>query len=180
MSNTHQLSDSHSTQNHIAELEALQPGFEAAWEELSQTLTKFGGKAVVSGAETLEMLELLNERAEMEQPRSVRVQAMEAGQGRRNALMCWARSLGTEKMISGYALSVDGVWRQHSWARDERGIIETTEVRVAYFGAERSFEECARMLADEINPLDAPQDFQQTDFWRNVTEVLIEGSSQGN
>lgn len=38
----------------------------------------------------------------------------------------------------GYALSIDGMWRQHSWmmlrgARSVK-IIETTEKRVAYFG----------------------------------------------
>lgn len=39
-------------------------------------------------------------------------------------------------IATGYALSVDGAWRQHSWnLDDEKGTpIETTEPRVAYFG----------------------------------------------
>jgi hypothetical protein len=35
---------------------------------------------------------------------------------------------------TGYALSGDGLWRQHSWGVTRRGIIETTERRSKYFG----------------------------------------------
>lgn len=36
----------------------------------------------------------------------------------------------------GYALSVDGLWRPHSWALDvkRKQIVETTEKRLIYFG----------------------------------------------
>lgn len=41
-------------------------------------------------------------------------------------------------MCTGYALSEDGMWRQHSWCIDVHArttkIIETTEPRVMYFG----------------------------------------------
>jgi len=56
------------------------------------------------------------------------------------------------KIMTGYALSKDGVWRQHSWCIDTGAstysIIETTQRRVAYYGfimtdaeAERFYEE---------------------------------------
>lgn len=36
---------------------------------------------------------------------------------------------------TGYALSADGLWRSHSWARSSAGqLVETTEVREMYFG----------------------------------------------
>ena len=35
---------------------------------------------------------------------------------------------------TGYALSVDGLWRQHSWGVARDLIIESTEARVKYFG----------------------------------------------
>lgn len=35
---------------------------------------------------------------------------------------------------TGYALSADGLWRQHSWGVQRRGILETTSARCAYFG----------------------------------------------
>jgi len=39
------------------------------------------------------------------------------------------------KIVTGWALSKDGLWRQHSWVRDMNDtIIETTMVREKYFG----------------------------------------------
>jgi hypothetical protein len=35
---------------------------------------------------------------------------------------------------TGYALSNDGLWRQHSWGVRREGIFETTEDRLKYFG----------------------------------------------
>lgn len=41
--------------------------------------------------------------------------------------------------MTGYALSPDGLWRQHSWAYgDNLMIYETTVERVMYFGVELS------------------------------------------
>lgn len=175
MNTTSSLSETQRTEfaRRISEFDTAQPGFAGAWELMSQRLMAFGGRGVVPQDESLAMLERLGRAAEIEQPRSVRVDEMEPNQCHRNSLMCWARSLGAEKVWYGYALSTDGLWRQHSWVRDDRGIIDTTALRVAYFGLERSFESCAKLLALEINPLDAPMEFQQSDFWREVTEVLL-------
>jgi hypothetical protein len=39
------------------------------------------------------------------------------------------------KIFSGYALSLDGLWRFHSWCIDKDNcIIETTESRLLYYG----------------------------------------------
>lgn len=35
---------------------------------------------------------------------------------------------------TGYSLSCDGLWRQHSWGLRREGIFETTVPRVKYFG----------------------------------------------
>ncbi len=52
-------------------------------------------------------------------------------------------------VATGYALSNDGMWRQHSWCieRMRRGVrpIETTEPRVAYFGFVLSGQEVIDM-----------------------------------
>jgi hypothetical protein len=37
-------------------------------------------------------------------------------------------------VATGYALSEDGLWRQHSWGIQENAILETTEPRRCYFG----------------------------------------------
>lgn len=41
---------------------------------------------------------------------------------------------GGMRIAVGWALSDDGLWRQHTWGIDSNGIIETTEVRDKYFG----------------------------------------------
>jgi YD repeat-containing protein len=51
-----------------------------------------------------------------------------------NAVALWRKgdaiAIGT-----GYALSSDLLWREHSWAWDSEGrLIETTETRTRYFG----------------------------------------------
>jgi hypothetical protein len=35
---------------------------------------------------------------------------------------------------TGYSLSDDGLWRQHSWGVRREGILETSELRAKYFG----------------------------------------------
>jgi hypothetical protein len=37
-------------------------------------------------------------------------------------------------VATGYALSADGLWRQHSWGMGHYAIFETTEIRTCYFG----------------------------------------------
>ena len=38
-------------------------------------------------------------------------------------------------IVSGFALSEDGLWRSHSWiVKDNSFVIETTEKRLRYFG----------------------------------------------
>jgi hypothetical protein len=52
-----------------------------------------------------------------------------------NVAASWnARKFGMIGIATGYALSEDGLWRQHSWGLLRDGILETTERRVKYFG----------------------------------------------
>lgn len=59
-------------------------------------------------------------------------------------------------IVTGYALSEDGVWRQHTWNKDKESgrIIETTVPRLAYYGYQLDPGEEAK-FADE-NPQSAP------------------------
>lgn len=56
-----------------------------------------------------------------------------------NAAKLW--KIGKGKLITGYALSKDGLWRQHSWVKTTRTIIETTVPRVRYYGFALTDEE---------------------------------------
>ena len=50
------------------------------------------------------------------------------------------------KIATGYALSNDGLWRQHSWSIDNKNIIETTKKRKKYFGFILTDEEVQKFL----------------------------------
>jgi hypothetical protein len=52
-----------------------------------------------------------------------------------NAADLWARDPEKYQLVTGYALSDDGLWRSHSWVVDDRHLYETTCRCERYFGA---------------------------------------------
>lgn len=60
----------------------------------------------------------------------------EASQCHSNCADLWDQNKDKLKICTGYALSKDGVWRQHSWCYHIQNdiVIETTMKRVQYFG----------------------------------------------
>lgn len=71
----------------------------------------------------------------------VMLQKGEAGQCHLNAAQLYMDDMQRFRIATGYALSADGLWRQHSWIHDSvsgggRCIIETTELRTCYYGVE--------------------------------------------
>lgn len=68
-----------------------------------------------------------------------------------NSFYLWKENQENTLICTGYALSKDGMWRQHSWlvnlkARSNQ-IIETTAPRVAYFGVCLTYESCQNFLS---------------------------------
>jgi hypothetical protein len=60
-----------------------------------------------------------------------------------NSAFCWDENRNLCKICTGYALSRDGVWRQHSWVITNQGqLIETTEKRIQYYGYVMDHDEC--------------------------------------
>jgi hypothetical protein len=60
-----------------------------------------------------------------------------------NSAFCWAENEDKCSICTGYALSRDGMWRQHTWVYTHNGVVvETTEKRVAYFGFVMDKKEC--------------------------------------
>jgi hypothetical protein len=60
---------------------------------------------------------------------------MENSKCHRNVARVWTqRRDGIVGIGTGYALSGDELWRQHSWGVRREGILETTESRTKYFG----------------------------------------------
>lgn len=61
---------------------------------------------------------------------------MRNGECHANSATLWRRSPRTVQIMTGYALTIDGLWRQHSWCleRATGQPIETTTARLAYYG----------------------------------------------
>ena len=60
---------------------------------------------------------------------------MGKSQAHRNVAEIWVKKQHELVGIgTGYALSADGLWREHSWGLQREGILETTAPRVKYFG----------------------------------------------
>ena len=80
-----------------------------------------------------------------------RMKKGEPSQCHRNSALLWNANRGKCQICTGYALSDDGLWRQHSWVVQPLSLSwrvwETTEKRVAYFGVVFNDEECERFFA---------------------------------
>jgi hypothetical protein len=65
----------------------------------------------------------------------ITMKSMKASMCHQNIAKVWkSRRFGIVGVATGYALSSDGLWRQHSWGILRNGILETTEERLKYFG----------------------------------------------
>jgi hypothetical protein len=66
---------------------------------------------------------------------TARFRIMEGSACHVNVARRWkAKNDGLVGVGTGYALSGDGLWRQHSWGIRRDGILETTTRREKYFG----------------------------------------------
>ena len=80
--------------------------------------------------------------------------AGERGQCHCNVAHLWSEQREALAIVTRYALSADGLWRQHSWllrqkpGQDESRLIETTVSRGKYFGAILTEAEAERFFQD--------------------------------
>lgn len=68
-----------------------------------------------------------------------------------NAAELWVtKEYGCSGIGTGWGLSNDGLWREHSWGMNRNGIIETTEPRTVYFGMTLSGQDANKFAAQFI------------------------------
>jgi hypothetical protein len=68
-----------------------------------------------------------------------------------NSALCWDENRELCTICTGYALSRDGMWRQHSWVwTHDQVVVETTEKRIAYWGLIMTPDECERFLFENM------------------------------
>lgn len=117
--------------------------------ELEKLLLEGGGKAVVLLFE--DDCEAIINKGEWWDSDSVEMLG-EPSQCHRNVACLYEANEGRVAIVTGWALSDDGLWRQHSWGFDyETGsTVETTEPREAYFGFLLSDAQAQKFAWDQI------------------------------
>ncbi len=99
-----------------------------------------------------EDLEKIMERGQFWYGEHTRMKKGLPSQCHRNSAYLWDANRGICQIATGYALSEDGCWRQHSWVvqplTTKYRIWETTVKRIAYFGFVMDDEECEQFLWD--------------------------------
>ena len=122
------------------------------WEDfvkLHQILLRIGGEQTCFPAIEEDMKKILD-RGRFYPGRS-KMMVGEPSQCHRNSCELWRNNHKDLDITiaTGYALSADGIWRQHSWlvhryqtaTQHRTRIIETTVKRLAYFGFEMTEDE---------------------------------------
>jgi hypothetical protein len=103
-------------------------------KHLKQLLLRLGGDYIVAPpAADPDIPALLDRGFTMHGP--PKMKRMRSSMCHQNVSTVWQSKV--PKLIAvgtGYALSEDGLWRQHSWGVLRDGLLETTVVRVKYFG----------------------------------------------
>lgn len=104
-------------------------------DKLEASLLAVGGKRCLI-PEIEEDLDALLSRGEAVDTAGLYRMLGRPSQCHENSARCWDANRDHATLMTGYALSDDGVWRPHSWVLDGKGVIvETTEPqRQCYFG----------------------------------------------
>ena len=113
-----------------------QPGY----DKLERMLLDRDGKRVAFREEP--DIQTLLRRGEFMPGKRSELRRMASRSCHSNAADLWWNTEGRIRIVTGWALSKDGIWRQHSWGLDPEGkVIETTERRKLYFGFVLNAEE---------------------------------------
>jgi len=100
-------------------------------ELLNDRLLSLGGDWVALQPEP--DLELLLKEGQLFNGK-VFVKSMAVCQCHKNCAKLWGDNPKTYNIATGWALSADGIWRQHTWLLKKTVILETTSPQVAYYG----------------------------------------------
>ena len=135
----------------VAEHVRPHAGYGAAGAEFVAAVLPHGGRLVVPPRSPDPLLDMLRTEGRVWH-NEVTLRPLQQSDCHRNAVSLWREGKATA-LGTGYALSDDGLWREHSWAVGPQGeLLETTEPRRTYFGIELKGEG-AEWFADWIDPV---------------------------
>lgn len=119
----------------VAAHEQDRPGYGSDWADLAAAVLAHGGRHVVPPMEPEDEVTLAAMRTPALWPgERARLVAGRARDCHANTATLFLLGL-VEAIATGYALSEDGLWRQHTWGIDPGGgVVETTVPRARYAG----------------------------------------------
>ena len=105
-------------------------------KELCSHLIKLGGNmVVVEFHESPVFCKALVKFGEIIASAKLEISNGEERECHTNSAMLWSQNREDSFLVTGFALSEDGVWRRHSWVKtNDDTLIETTIKREKYFG----------------------------------------------
>jgi hypothetical protein len=106
---------------------------DADYETLKQRMLAVAGQAVCLHRE-IDLKELLA-RARFSRGYNARMMVGEPIRCHANSAALWDANRNKLRLVTGYGLTRDGMWRQHSWCIDQDDrVVETTVKRLLYYG----------------------------------------------
>ena len=138
-------------QDALEEMKAMHPYMKEGLYDLKNLLLSFGGEATCLDAYE-EDLDKILQYGQLWLGTNVKMMKGLPSQCHRNSCDLWVENKENSRICTGYALSDDGMWRQHSWLvwmkPKSNQIVETTVPRLAYFGYVMTTEQCEKFVAD--------------------------------
>lgn len=118
---------------------------------LRDKLLSFGGSEVCLPVVEEDLQNILD-RGQLWYGDRVRMMKGKPSQCHMNSAYCWYANKEKTVLCTGYALSQDGMWRQHSWLIELRPrknrVVETTTPRALYFGYPMTRDEANEFYFD--------------------------------
>lgn len=125
----------------LVDQDSEKPGYAETFAELATFLLSMGGDLVVPPMYPDGMLRRLLVDGLRFADVPLTVEAGEPRDCHVNVVRLWRE--GRASIATGYALSEDGLWREHSWGVRDGGVVETTEPRQCYWGVLINDEDAA-------------------------------------
>lgn len=124
-------------------LDAMPSAHRGDMKQLIEVLLSFGGDRVAIVGFDEDVYRLFKRGQLWSGRRAIKMPGAPS-QCHANAAGLWDTNKDVVILATGYALSKDGMWRQHSFGLNNGRVVETTEPRVAYFGFAMTREESER------------------------------------
>lgn len=115
-------------------LETIQDRPNEKIQKFCKDLLEIGGHRVSVWFADEELIPYILDVGEIVKYQKFRLEKGEERECHANSTSMWRKNPGKYQIMTGYALSEDGIWRRHTWLLADEELIETTIKRENYFG----------------------------------------------